>query len=104
MIQPLESFETKRLRARKMFETDLSLLHSMNSNVDMMATLGGICDETETNKRFIWNLNQWINYGFGQYFFFDKITNELVGRGGIRRLEVDRTEETEIAYALLPSF
>ena len=104
MIQPLESFETKRLKARKMTEEDLPLFHLMNSNTDMMATLGGICDKIETNKRFIWNLNQWVTYGFGQCFFFDKITNEVVGRGGIRRLEIDGSEETEIAYALLPSF
>lgn len=104
MIQPLESFETKRLKARKMIEEDLPLLHLMNSNIEMMDTLGGICDAIETNKRFIWNLNQWVTYGFGQCLLFDKISNDLVGRAGIRRLEIDGSEETEIAYALLPSF
>lgn len=104
MIRSMESFETKRIKARKMLETDLSILHLINSNIEMMATLGGICDESETNKRFVWNLNQWTTYGFGQCFLFDKVTNELIGRGGIRRLTIDDKEETEIAYALLPIF
>ena len=99
---PMETFETERLIAKKLEISDFQLLHLMNQNLEVMATLGGICDEEETRKRLSWNLNQWSENGFGLLLFFQKGTNEFVGRGGIRKLLVDDAEEIEIAYALMP--
>ncbi len=42
---PIHTFETERLTGRKLESSDFQLLHMMNQNVEVMATLGGICDE-----------------------------------------------------------
>lgn len=101
---PVFTFETARLRGRKIERTDFSLLHDMNQNISVMATLGGVCDKEETRRRLYWNLQQWTSNGFGLYFFFEKATGKFVGRGGIRRLCIDNIDEVEIAYALMPDF
>ena len=104
MVPPLLNFETDRLKARKIKDEDLNLLHSMNQNAQVMATLGGICDQEETKKRLEWNLNQWRTSDFGLWFFFEKGTGEFVGRGGIRRLVIDEKEEVEVACVPTAAF
>ena len=104
MIQALEAFETERLKARRLIEADFFILHAMNQNTKVMATLGGTCDEEETKKRLIWNLDQWTKNGFGLWMLFEKHTNNFVGRAGLRRLVIDDKEEVEVAYAFMPSY
>src|SRR3990167_6785242 len=104
MIKSIDSFHTPRLVARKLESSDTQLLYLMNQNTQIMATLGGVCDEIESNKRLMWNLEQWQTNGFGLWLFYDKSTNDFVGRGGLRRLMVDGKEEIEVAYAIMPEF
>lgn len=46
----------------------------------------------------------WDEKGFGPYVWFEKISGEFVGRGGLNRNFPDGQPEIELAYALVPQF
>src|SRR3990167_6756991 len=100
----IESFETERLLAVKLAADDLNKFTQMHTNPQVMATLGGIRSAEKTQENLEWNLNQWRENGFGLWMFYLKHTHEWIGRGGIRRIDLNGQEEVEIAYALMPQF
>lgn len=44
--------------------------------------------------------NQWDQYRYGPYVWFDKITKEFVGEGGLNHTTVDGSKEIELTYSL----
>jgi ribosomal-protein-alanine N-acetyltransferase len=69
-----------------------------------MATLGGVRSDEETAEMLGLALAHWDCHGFGWWMLREPETRELVGRGGLRRLQVGGREEIEIGYALLPGY
>ncbi len=49
-------------------------------------------------------LAHWERHAFGWWMLREPETGELVGRGGLRRLQVGGRQEIEIGYALLPGY
>jgi len=45
-------------------------------------------------------IRHWDKHGFGLYVWFDKQTQEFVGRGGLIHTKVEANEEIELGYAL----
>ena len=103
-FKSIESFSTERLSAYKINENDIDKFINMHTNLEVMSTLGGLRTTQQSHENLDWNLRQWKENGFGLWMFYLKDTNEWVGRGGIRRVEVGGHEEIELGYALMPQF
>ena len=69
-----------------------------------MATMGGIWDEQLAQQKMQRNCEHWQLYGHGQWLWFDRETDEFVGRGGIGKVNVNGNKEVELGYALMPQF
>ena len=67
----------------------------------VMATLGGVRSPDATRMYLQAVIQHWEDHGFGFWIFHDAATGELVGRGGLRRLEIEGTREVEVAYAVV---
>lgn len=100
----IESFETSRLSARRLESADLEKLTIMHTNPHVMATLGGIRTGAQTQENMHWNLAHWEKYGFGKWMFYLKNTQEWVGYGALRHVNVEGQAEIEVGYALMPKF
>lgn len=100
----IESFTTSRLIARKLNLVDFINLTQLHINTEVMSTLGGTRSAQQTQSYIEKNLQHWDQNGFGMWLFFLKENNEFVGYGGLRRVEIEGTDEIEIPYALLPKF
>ena len=103
-FKSINSFSTERLLAEKVTENDLEKFCLMHTNEDVMRTLGGLRNEEKTIENLNWNLKQWADNGFGFWMFYLKDTQEWIGRGGLRRIEVGGNTEVEVGYALMPKF
>jgi RimJ/RimL family protein N-acetyltransferase len=84
--------------------TDLDKFTTIHTDPIVMETLGGIRSAEKTQENLDWNLNQWVENGFGLWMFYLKETKEWIGRGGIRRINLNSVEEIEIGYALMSPF
>jgi [ribosomal protein S5]-alanine N-acetyltransferase len=100
----VESIETNRLRGERIRESHWQFWQRIGSNPSVMATLGGVWNEEKARKKLQWNCDRWNNYGHGQWIFFDKLTGQFVGRGGIRKVILTDREEVELGYSLMPEF
>lgn len=90
--------------AHRLSESNFKELLLMLQNPKAMETLGGIRSIEQVKANLKWNLKQWDDNGFGLWIFYDKSTNELIGRGGLRRVVISDVEEIELGFALLPEF
>ncbi|NJK49338.1 GNAT family N-acetyltransferase [Candidatus Gracilibacteria bacterium] len=100
----IETIETKRLKGERINQSHWNLWLEMGSNSEVMATLGGIWSQEKAKEKMRWNSEQWRCYGHGQWMFFEKETGSFVGRGGIRKMNVNGKEEVELGYALMPKY
>ena len=98
------SFSLRRIFAERLTDAHLPLLRRMDSNADMMASLGGIRSDAETKAYLERNLAHWTQHGFGIWILRDPTTGRVMGRAGLRHLVVETADEVELAYALLPEF
>jgi [ribosomal protein S5]-alanine N-acetyltransferase len=44
----------------------------------------------------------WEHHGFGLWLLRDRVSGEMVGRGGLQYTDVDGASETEVAWAIVP--
>jgi RimJ/RimL family protein N-acetyltransferase len=98
------AFSLRRLLAERLTETHLPDLRRMHGNVRLMAMLGGVRTEAETEAYLERNLAHWAEHGFGLWMLRDPATGQVIGRAGLRNLVVEGVAEVEIAYALFPEF
>ena len=100
----IRSIQTKRLRGERVRQSCLQHWLKIGCNETVMATMGGVWNDSKAHQKMQQNCRQWELYGHGQWLFFAKQTNEFVGRGGIRKVRVNNNDEVELGYALMPSF
>lgn len=93
---------TSRLMLRPMSARDWTDLRLIDDDPDVMATLGGLRSEKETLGYALAQEHHWDEHGFGWWMAFLRETGEFVGRGGLRRLEIEGVLEVEVGYALRP--
>lgn len=72
----------------------------MHADPVVMATLGGVRDWASTEEYLEANIDHWENHGFGLYTLRQQDGAAFVGRAGLRRIELEGSEEVEVAYAL----
>jgi RimJ/RimL family protein N-acetyltransferase len=99
-MQSVERLSTDRLLGDRISAEHLDELQRMHRDPAVMTTLGGVRSEEETREFLRESLEHWERYGYGLWFFTDRMTGLFVGRAGFRHLEVGGGEEVELAYAL----
>jgi len=102
-----ESVETERVRGEAICERHYDDLARLLGDERVMATLsadGQALSEERIRERLENHQKDWVNDGFGFWLWWDKESGDFVGRGGLRRIEVEGQPEVEIAYALVPEF
>jgi RimJ/RimL family protein N-acetyltransferase len=99
-----ETFVLRRVFAERLTSAHLPILRRMDGNSRMMASLGGVRSDAETKAYLERNLAHWDRHGFGIWILRDPHTGRVMGRAGLRHLEVEGTPEVELAYALVPEF
>jgi ribosomal-protein-alanine N-acetyltransferase len=96
-----ESFETARLRAERSHCRHLALYVPFEQDERIAAWLGRASSPQETEARLARELSHWDEHGFGRWAFFDKATGAFVGRGGLRRVEIEGEAVVELGYAIV---
>ncbi len=99
-MKTVETFQTERLVAGRLNADHLGELLGMNRDPRVMATLGGVRPDGETERYLRDNLEHWERYGFGIWAFRDGKDERFVGRAGLRHTRVGGNDEVELAYAL----
>jgi [ribosomal protein S5]-alanine N-acetyltransferase len=100
-LSAIETFETRRMTAERPRVEHDDLLEVLGRDPRVMATLDGVQPPEEVRRRLDRDLQHWRRHGFGPWIFRDRQTNEFVGRGGLRRVELAGREETEVRYAVV---
>jgi ribosomal-protein-alanine N-acetyltransferase len=98
------AFSLRRLLAERLTESHRPDLCRMHRDARVMAMLGGVRSEAETDAYLEHNLSHWAEHGFGMWMLRDPATGQVMGRAGLRHLDVRGVPEIELAYALLSEF
>lgn len=100
----MHCLETERLileRLRLGHRDDLGRMHR---DAQVMATLGGVRSEEETERVLAECDLHWERYGFGLWAVRMKASSLFAGRGGLKHTYIGERDEVEVAYALLPQY
>lgn len=90
--------ETERLVGERVREEDFDFLRVMDSDRDVMATLGGLRSENETWEGLLNSLEHWERHGFGMWLFSHREAGDPVATAALRRVEIERRPEVELGY------
>lgn len=99
----LNSFDTKRLFARRPTETDFAVFRGIHTDAGTMKTLsadGSVLSEPESRAVLDRHLTHWKENGFGIWLFFDQVGGENIGYCGLRNYKLDDQAETELFYGV----
>lgn len=96
--------ETRRLLALPLSKLDREEVRAMDCDPQIMATLGGVRSEEDSERWLRENLEHWERHGFGIWVFRDATSGEIAGRAGLRRVDVEGASEVELGYALASKF
>jgi len=99
----LSAFATPRLAAERLMQGHLPEIRRMHRDAAVMAQLGGVRDDAQTDAYLAKNLKHWDDYGYGLWILRDFGGGEPVGRAVLRHLLVDGVDEVEVGYAFYPS-
>ena len=99
-----DDFSTARLRAERLAQGHLPDLRRLQSNPDVMAHLGGVRTEEQTEAYVARNLLHWAEHGFGLWVLREVGGQEVIGLAVLRHLLVDGVDEVEVGYSLHPRF
>jgi RimJ/RimL family protein N-acetyltransferase len=100
----LETFTTERLTAERLTPEHLPDVTRMDQDPVLMATLGGVRDETRIRDYMARNLAHWAQHGYGVYIVREAESGRIAGRAVVRHYDLEGTDEIEIGYAFLPEF
>lgn len=104
MTETLAPLATPRLQGDVLSQDHFAELHQLHTDPLFMKFLGGVKTQEQTQEYLDKNLAHWLQRGFGIWLLRSSETGELVGRAGLRTLELEDTTEVEIGYGLRPQF
>lgn len=99
----LGAFTTVRLAAERLTLGHLPEIRRMHRDAAVMAQLGGVRDDAQSDAYLAKNLKHWDDYGHGLWILRDFGGGEPVGRAVLRHLLVEGVDEVEVGYAFYPS-
>jgi RimJ/RimL family protein N-acetyltransferase len=97
-VSGIDRLETKRLFGERLREEHFPYLRAMDSDPDVMATLGGVRSENESWEQLRSGLEHWERYGFGPWVFHARETGEALGGAALRHVEIEGRDEVEVGY------
>jgi [ribosomal protein S5]-alanine N-acetyltransferase len=103
-MESITVFRTDRLIAARLRVEDLHELCQMHKDPRVMATLGGLRSDEQTQHFLHDNLRRWDRHGYGLWMFRRQADGRFVGRGGLRHVHVGGHDEVELAYAVMAEF
>ena len=95
----LNTFKTPRLHAVRMAECHETMLAEIHADERVMATNGGVRSAAENRAYLERNIAHWDEHGFGVWVFLNA-ERDLVGRGGILRIDILDVCEVELNYSV----
>jgi len=95
---------TARLLLRRMQENDRDDLRRMHADPQVMATLGGVRSDEQTEEFLRGAIAHWKRYDFGFWTVRDAASGRFAGRGGLLHTAIVGADDVEVAYAFLPEF
>jgi RimJ/RimL family protein N-acetyltransferase len=99
-VKTLDFLKTERTIAHPISYEDLQELCEMHQDPVMMKYMGGIRTAEETKRWLGEELNRWKTQGFGLWIFHLDLDESLVGRCGLRRVQLDGENVVELGYAV----
>lgn len=100
----LDTFVTPRLYAERLRPDHVDEVRRMHRDAQVMALLGGVRTEEQTQDYLRRNLEHWDRYGFGLWIVRTAARDVIAGRACVRHLDVEGAAEVELGYALYPAF
>jgi ribosomal-protein-alanine N-acetyltransferase len=97
-VTDLDRLETKRLVGERLREEHFAYHRAMDTDPDVMATLGGVRSENESRETLRSGLEHWARNGFGPWVFHVRETGETVGGAPLRRVVIEGRDEVELGY------
>ena len=96
------SLQTPRLRAEPISAAHQDDMLRLLSDPRVAATLGGVPTAARVAAMIERQAEQFDRYGFGFGVWRDKMTGEVVARGGIQHTHVAGADEVEVGWAVVP--
>jgi len=100
----LSTFTTARLAAERLTSHHLPEIRRMHRDAAVMAQLGGVRDDAQTDAYLAKNLKHWDEYAFGLWILRERAGGEPIGRAVLRHLLVEDVDEVEVGYAFYEPF
>jgi [ribosomal protein S5]-alanine N-acetyltransferase len=97
-VAGIERLETERLVGERLREEHFAYQRAMDTDPDVMATLGGVRSENESWELLRSALEHWERNGFGPWVFHRREAGETVGGAALRRVEIEGQPEVEVGY------
>ena len=94
----IERLETERLIGERLREEHFAYQRAMDSDPEVMATLGGVRSKNESWELLRSGLEHWERNGFGPWVFHTREAGETVGGSALRRVQIEGREEVEVGY------
>jgi RimJ/RimL family protein N-acetyltransferase len=100
-VSEIDRLETERLTAERLREKHFDYQRALDTDPEVMATLGGVRSENESWEQLRSGLAHWERNGFGPWVFSDRETGERVGGAALRRVSIEGNEEVEVGYRVV---
>ena len=97
-VTGLDRLDTERLVGERLREEHFAYHRAMDSDPDVMATLGGVRSENESWEQLRSGLEHWERHGFGPWVFHARETGEALGGAALRHVEIEGRDEVEVGY------
>lgn len=97
-------FRTRRLLLTRIEQADSAELIRMHRDPRVYEMLGGPRAESEWAALAGELATHWKHHGFGWWMARDAQSGQLIGCGGLRRVEVCGGAETEVGFSVVPEF
>ena len=97
-MNELDRVETERLVGERLRGEHFAYQRSMDTDRDVMATLGGVRSESETWEALWSGLDHWERHGFGPWVFHARATGETLSGAALRHVHIGGRDEVELGY------
>ena len=97
-------FRTERISVRELTLSDFTELHKLTSNAEVMKYVGNLkpYSEKQTKQSILKSLRNYGWYGWGGWALEDRVSNELLGYGGLELAE--KRAMPELFYIFAPAY
>jgi RimJ/RimL family protein N-acetyltransferase len=101
-IATLDTMSSAHLRGERMTTEHVADVQWMHRDEAFMAYLGGVRSDAATQEYVERNVAHWDEHGFGIWILRDPKTSKVIGRGGLRHVEIEGVDEVGVGYAFFP--